>query len=164
MTAGDEHQRAVELVHLVQEDRHVHRPRLGHLVVVEPGAEVLVPLPHVAVEGHLAVDLELVHVDRLAEDLHHRLDHPRVARQPREGRAVHVRGEVRPHRVAALLAHVLRSALGVERRHLVGEGLDLFGREQAREEEIAVAIELLELRRGELHSVILSPASSTASG
>src|SRR2546427_779833 len=104
VAAGDEHQRAVELVHLVQEDRHVHRPRLGHLVVVEPRAEVLVPLPHVAVEGHLAVDLELVHVDRLAEDLGDRLDHPRMAREPRERRAVHVAGEVRPPGVPALFA------------------------------------------------------------
>ena len=69
VAAGDEHQRAVELVHLVEEDRDVHRARLGHLVVVHPGAVVLVPLPDVAVEGLLAVDLELVHVDVFAEEL-----------------------------------------------------------------------------------------------
>src|SRR2546422_346983 len=98
---------------------------------VEPRAEVLVPLPHVAVEGHLAVDLELVHVDRLAEDLDDRLDHPRMAREPRERRAVHVRGEVRPHGVAALLADVLGAVLGIDPWHLVGQDLDLRGRELA---------------------------------
>ena len=61
VAAGDEHERAVELVHLVQEDRDVHGARVGHEVVVHPRAVVLVPLPDVAVEGHLPVDLELVH-------------------------------------------------------------------------------------------------------
>ena len=77
------------------------------LVVVEPGAVVLVPLPDVAVEGRLAVDLELVHVELVAEQALHRLDHARMARQPGERLAVQVRREVGAHRVAALLAHVV---------------------------------------------------------
>jgi len=48
-------------------------------------AVVLVPLPHVAVEGLLAVDLELVHVHVLAEQLDDRLHHARMARQLGEG-------------------------------------------------------------------------------
>ena len=115
VAARDEHQRAVELVHLVEEDRDVHGARLGHVVVVHPGAVVLVPLPDVAVEGGLAVDLELVHVDVFAEELHDRLDHARMARQRRERIAVQVRGEVGAHHVAGLLAHVLGAALRIER-------------------------------------------------
>ena len=83
----------------------------GIVVVVLPGAEILMPLPDVAVERHLAVDLELMHVHRLAEHLHHRLDHARMARESRERRAVHVRGEIGAHRVAALFAHVLLPVL-----------------------------------------------------
>ena len=62
VTAGDEHQRAVEFVDLVQKYRHVHRARFGHLVIIHPRAVILMPLPHIAIEGHFAVDLELVHV------------------------------------------------------------------------------------------------------
>ena len=49
----------------------------------------------------------------------HRVDHARVAGEPGEGMAVHVRGEIGAHRIAALLAHVLRPVLGVETRDLV---------------------------------------------
>ena len=45
-------------------------------------------MPDVAVERHLAVDLELVHVDVFAEELHDRLDHARMARELGEGIAV----------------------------------------------------------------------------
>src|SRR2546426_8843293 len=119
------------------------------------------PLPHVAVEGHLAVDLELVHVDRLAEHLDDRLDHPRMAREPRERRAVHVRGEVRPHGVAALLADVLGAVLGIDPWHLVGQDLDLRRRELAGKEQIPVPVELLEL--GRRHRITLRSCEYTAS-
>jgi hypothetical protein len=39
-----------------------------------------------------------VHVDLLAEEIHDRLHHARMAREPREGLAVQVRGEIRAHR------------------------------------------------------------------
>ncbi len=113
------------------------------------------PLPDVAVESHLAVDLELVHVQLFAEELHDGLDHARMARELRERVAVQVRGEVRAHGVAALLAHVLRPALGVQARDLVEQGFDLFRLEQAREEKITVALEILDLLRVKLHRGIL---------
>jgi hypothetical protein len=70
----------------------------GNQVVVGPSAEVLVPRPHVALEGHLAVDLELVHVQAFAvEQGLHRFHHARVAGQARERCRVQVRGEVRAH-------------------------------------------------------------------
>jgi hypothetical protein len=72
-------------------------------------------------------------VNGLAEELHRGLDHARVARQAREGRAVHVRGEIGAHRVAAFFAHVLRAVLGIQRRHLVKKASHLLWREQARE-------------------------------
>src|SRR5215472_62839 len=151
VAAGDEHQRAVELVDLVEKDRHVHRSRLGHVVVALPGSIVLMPLPHVAIECHLAVDLELMHVHRFAEELHYWFHHPRMASETREWSAVQMRGEIRAHRVAAFLAHVLRPMLRVQRRHFVDERLDLRGAEMARQENIAVAIERLELGICELH-------------
>ena len=153
VAARNEHERPVELVHLIQEDRDVHRARLGHEVVARPGTVVLVPLPHVAVEGLLAVDLELVHVHRFVEHLHHGIDHPRMARELRERFRIKVRREIRAHRIASFLAHVLGTAHRVQARNLVGERLDLLAREEAREKEVAVAGELVELLRRELHGV-----------
>src|SRR6266480_1671083 len=155
VAAGNEHQRSVELVDLVEEDRDVHRASLGHQIVVLPGAVVLVPLPDVAVESHLAVNLELVHIQLFAEQLHDRLDHARMARELRERQAVHVRGEVRAHRVTALLANVLRPALGVEPRHLVYEDFDLAPREQAGKKEVAIALEPPDLFLTEFHAAFL---------
>ena len=146
MTARDEHERAVELVDLVEEDRHVHGARLGHEVIVLPRAVVLVPLPHIAVEGHLPVDLELVHVHGLAEDLDHRLDHAWMPGEAGEGMAVEMGGEVGPDRVAPPLADVLRPALGVEAGHLVEEHADLFRGEQTGKEQPSLAIKLFDLR------------------
>jgi hypothetical protein len=157
VAAGNEHQRAVELVDVVEEDRDVHGAGLGHLVVRPPRAVVLVPLPDVAVERGLAVDLELVHVDVFPEDLPHRLHHARVPRELGEGIAVHVRGEVGAHDVARLLADVLGPPLRVQGRHLVGEDADLVLREQAREEEEARAVELVELLLGESHDAASVP-------
>jgi len=123
------------------------------VVVVPPCAVVLVPLPDVAVERGLPVDLELVHVHRLAEDLHDGPDHPRMARQARERLAVQVRREVGADGIAAFLAHVLPPLLGVEPRDLVGQQANLLRREEAREEKVALAIETLELLGVQLHVV-----------
>src|SRR5437870_7762347 len=73
MTTRDEHQRTIDRHHLVEEHRDVHRPRLRHAVLARPGAVILVPLPDVAVEGRLGVDLDLMHVERFAEQLLDRL-------------------------------------------------------------------------------------------
>src|SRR4029077_20361227 len=43
-----------------------------------PGAVVLMPLPDIALECGLGVELELMHVDVLAEQLAQRLDQPRM--------------------------------------------------------------------------------------
>src|SRR5207237_440576 len=104
-------------------------------------------------EGRLAVDLELVHVHVFAEQLLDRLDHAGMARELGERVAVQVRGEIGAHHVARLLAHVLGAPLRVERRHLVVQDLDLLRREQAREEKIAVAVELLQLLRRQFHGL-----------
>ena len=153
MAARDEHQGTIELINFIEEDRHIHRTCLRHEVVGLPGAIVLVPLPEVTLEGHLAVDLKLMHVDGLAEDLHDRLYHARMARQLGERLAIQVCGEVGAHGITALLTHVLRPMLGIEMRHLVKQDLHLLGGKQAREEEIAVAVELLDLGARELHCV-----------
>src|SRR3546814_1546040 len=51
VASRNEHQGAVELRHVLEEKRDVHRPRLRHQIVARPGAVVLMPLPDVAVEG-----------------------------------------------------------------------------------------------------------------
>src|SRR4029079_19214579 len=149
--ARDEHQRAVELVHLVEEDGDVHCARLRHLVVALAVAVVLRPRPDVAVESHLAVDLELVHVDLLAEELLDRPHHARMAREARERGAIKVRREIRAHHATGPLAHVLGALLRIERRHLVGQRLDFLRREERRKEHVAFAVELLQLGGVQLH-------------
>src|SRR5437588_10426811 len=76
-----------------------------------------------------------------------------MARQLGERLAIQVCGEVGAHGITALLTHVLRPMLGIEMRHLVKQDLYLLGGKQAREEEIAVAVELLDLGARELHRV-----------
>ena len=151
VAAGNEHQRAVVLVHVVQKNRHIHGPLSGHHVVVQPGAVVLVPLPDVALKRHLAVDLELVHVELLAQQRFHRLDHARVPRQRAELFAHHVRGKVGAHRVTAFFAHVEGIAPLVERGHCVEQVLGFLRRKKAGEEKITVAVKLFELFGCEFH-------------
>ena len=162
----DEPQRAVELVHLVDEHREVHGARLGHVVVGLPGAVVLVPLPDVAVEGGLSVDLELVDVGAVAQELLGRLDEARMMDQRLEHRMVFVHGEGGAHHVARLLAHILLAALGEHLGDRVLQDLRLLGREVVREEQIAFVVETLELLRGELHGgsswLVLAPLSGRA--
>ena len=113
------------------------------------------PLPHIAIEGHLAVDLELVHVEVFAKDLAHRFDHPRVARQAGVLVVVHVGGEVGAHHVARLLAHILGSPLGIDARHFGRQAGDFFRREQAWKKQVTVTVELGDLLRCQLHGCLL---------
>src|ERR1700693_1446416 len=94
-------------------------------------------------------------IARLVEKLHDRQNHAGMAREPGERCAVQVRCEVRAHRVAALLSHVLGASLGVEGRHFIDEYLDLLGPEMVREEQIAVALEALNLFLHKLHGALL---------
>ena len=89
----DEQQRPVDRHHLVEKHRDIHGARPRHAVVARPGPVVLMPLPDVAFEGGLGVELELMDVDVLAEILLQRLDQPRVPRQQAEHLAEGVRGE-----------------------------------------------------------------------
>ena len=67
MRAGNKHQWPVELIHIVEKNRNIHRPLGGHHVIVHPSAVILMPLPHIAFKSHLAVDFELMHVKLLAQ-------------------------------------------------------------------------------------------------
>ena len=151
VAAGDEHQGAVVLGDVVQKNGHVHRTLGRHQVVIQPRAVILVPLPDVALKGHLAVDLELVHVQRLAQQLFHGLNHARMACQLGKGLAVHVRGKVGAHRVLALLADVVVGASAVDLGHSVAQRLCFFRCKQAGEKQVAVAVELGKLFGGKFH-------------
>ena len=64
-----------------------------HAVVARPGAVILMPLPHVALERGLGVDLELVDVDAFVEQLPQRIDQPRMVRQQAKRFIICMRGE-----------------------------------------------------------------------
>src|SRR5205823_3031463 len=105
---------------------------------------VLVPLPDVALESGLGVELELMDVNVLAEILLERADQPRVADQQakhlaegmgREG------GARRPGFFAPdLLAVGLEDLLALD-----AEQRDLLLRKAVRQEDIALVVEGLEL-------------------
>src|SRR5437660_10783674 len=103
VAARDKHQRAVDWHDLVEEYRDVHRPRLGHAVIARPGAVILVPLPDIAVERRLGVDLELMHVELLAEQLLYRLDEPRMRAEQAETLIVGMRGSGGGRRAGVVL-------------------------------------------------------------
>ena len=93
----------------------------------------MVPLPHIAFKSHLAVDLELVHVELFAQQTLYRLNHARVAREFGKGFAVEVRGKVGAHRIPALLAHVVSLAPGIKFGYGLGQRTGFIGCEQAGE-------------------------------
>ena len=145
-----QHQRAVDRHHLVEEDRDVHRARLRHAVVALPGAVILVPLPDVAGEGRFGVDLVLVHVDLLAEDLLHRLDHARMRAEQPERLVVEMRGKGGARRAALLAPHL--GPLGVvDAFRLARQQGHFFRAEQFRQKQPAFAVEIVDLLLGQLH-------------
>src|SRR5262249_46755537 len=124
----------------------------GHAVVASPRAVILVPLPDVALECRLGVELELMDVNILAEILLQRFEQARVLHQQSEHLVEGVRRE-RGARRAGLLAPdlfavgledllaldakerdlLLREAVGHEDEALLVEGLELFGCELHRQ-------------------------------
>ncbi len=111
------------------------------------------PLPDVALEGGLGVELELVDVDALAEQLHQRFDQPRMARHHLEHLVELVRGKGGARR-AGLLAP---DFLPVELEDVVGldaQQRDLFLGEAVREEDVALLVEGLDLLGGKLHGAL----------
>jgi hypothetical protein len=150
VAARNEEERAVHRRHLVDEDGDVHGPRLGHLVVARPGAVVLVPLPDLAVEGGLGVDLVLMHVEAAAQQLLDRRDQARIGAQAAEGLVVRMRGEGRT-RDAGLLAPDLLAIQLEDLLGLVLQQLHLFRVEGLGEEKPALAVELGDLGIGQAH-------------
>ena len=102
----DQHQRAVDRHHLVHEHGDVHRTRLGHAVVARPSAVILVPLPDIALERRLRVDLELVRVDPFPEDLLQRFDQPRMRPKQSKRLVIGVGGKSGPRRAGLLPPHL----------------------------------------------------------
>src|SRR4051812_35682395 len=74
-----------------------------------------------------------------------------MASKPGERLAVHVRGEVRADRLAVFFAHVFRTPLRIQARHLVQQDFDLLRLEQRRKKEVTLAVAALQLFRAQLH-------------
>ena len=163
---GQQDQRPVGGAHLVQEHRDVHRARLRHLVVAVPGAEVLVPLPDLAVESRLGVDLVLVHVHRSVHELHHRFDEAGMTAEAPEGLVVRVGGERRAGHAAGLPPHLL-AVHGVDLVRGPAQHGDLVRREAVGPEHVALVVEPRQFFRSQLHDACHStpfPARSQRGG
>ena len=119
-----------------------------------PRRVVLVPLPDVAVELGLRVDLVLVHVELLTEHLFDRRDHARMTTEQRERLVVGVRRERRARRTA-LLAPDLGTVRAEHLRRLLAQHADFLCREKIGQQQPAFVLELLHLRVGQSHLALL---------
>src|SRR6185437_1408102 len=83
MRARDEPERPVELADVVEEDMKIEGERRCDAILLMVSGEIIVPLPDLAFERGLGVDLDLLDIELLlAEELERRLDQPRMAHQP----------------------------------------------------------------------------------
>ncbi len=78
-----------------------------------------------------------------------------MAGEPREWRAVHVRGEIGAHGIAFLFTHVLLPSLGIKPRHFVYQDRNFIRLEQVRKKQVTVAIQSRALLRFELHCALV---------
>jgi hypothetical protein len=74
-----------------------------------------------------------------------------------------MRSEIGADRLAVLLAHVFRAALSEQARHLVAQYLHFCGREKAREEEVTLALEVLDLLTCQMHVASFAAVAETRS-
>src|SRR3954452_17460953 len=93
MRARDEPERSVELTDVIEKDVQVEGERRGHAVLRVVGGEIVVPLPDLALEGGLGVDLDLLDVELVAQELEGRLDQPRMPHHQLEARVP----QMQPH-------------------------------------------------------------------
>src|SRR5665213_248406 len=117
-----------------------------------PSSRFQVPLPDVAGEGGFCVDLVLVHVDLFAEDLLHRIDHARVGAEQPERLVVEMGGKGGARR-AALLAPYLGALGVVDALRLARQQRHFLGAEQFRQEQPALAVEVVDLLLGQFHGI-----------
>ena len=103
MAGGDEHQRPVELAHLVDEDQRVDQAGLGHCVIVVVGREILMPLPDRAVERAFHVDHALKQVGVALQKLLHRPKQRGMPHEAPEQIAERLRVHHRAHGAAVIL-------------------------------------------------------------
>src|SRR5579871_1755509 len=106
-------QRTVDGHHLVQKYRDVHGARLRHAIIAFPGAVILMPLPDLAREGGFGVDLELMHINRLAKELLDWPDHARMFAEDAKSFVIKMGGKSRARR-PAFLAPDLGPLFGVD--------------------------------------------------
>src|SRR5215472_8785866 len=144
------HQRAVDRHHFVEKHRDIHRPRFRHAVIARPGAVVLVPLPDVAFERSLGVDLELMDIDVLAEQLPQRLDQPRMRCQETKCLVESMRSKGGARRARFLAPDLLAIELE-DRCGVIAKERYFFLVEAVREEQIPEFVELFDLCGAERH-------------
>src|SRR5579875_1420024 len=129
-----------------------------------PSSRAQVPLPDIALERRLRVDLELMHVELFAEHLFHRADQARMRAQEPKGLVIGVRGEGGA-RCAGLFAPDFRAVRRVNPLGFLAQNRDLFLREAIGQEQIALFGKLPQLFSRQLHGNSLprpewSPKSS----
>jgi hypothetical protein len=110
-----------------------------------------VPLPDVAVEGGLSVDLVLVDVNGPVEELHDRLNQARMTPQASKRLVVGMGCEGGANRFAILLTPDLVALHREEPRQFPLEEIDFFAEEQIGQKHPALGVKLLQLCRCQFH-------------
>src|SRR5262249_18732890 len=158
--AADEDQRPVVLGDLVEEHVEVQGQRIGHAVLRVVRGEVVVPLPRLAGERYLGVDLRLLDVELIRpEDLPRGLHESRVPAETRIDLAAEMEAHGRPDLHAGLLADVTRGLLGEQARDLRAEDVDLRGGEEPGEDQETLRLEVRQLGRREPHGTRIDEAA-----
>ena len=159
MAFGNQHQGTIERKHFIQKDRDVHCAWLWHPVFFQPVSIVLMPLPDVAGELGLCVDLVLVEIDAFAIHLHQWLNQPRMATERVENLRIAMNSERGSGR-AVLFQINLVARQGEQTVRLPLQDINLFLTEIIGQEQPALIAKLLQLRIVQFHRV--DPPSDTA--
>ena len=141
----DQVERTIEFVDLVEEHGEVHGVGIRHVVVAFPGAVVLMPLPDVAVERRLAVELELMHVNLARQHLLGWLEDAGMANETPKDLVVRMAGERGPHRLAVLLVPDFVARFIENGGDFALHDRHFLGRKQVRHDDVALVLELTQL-------------------
>ena len=110
------------------------------------------PLPDVAFERRLGVELELVHIDFFAEQQSKRLDQPRMAGEQMKYFVERMRRKSGARRAGLLSPHFLAVELE-DGLGLVAQQCDLLFGKAVWQKQVALLLELATLFYGELHDI-----------
>src|SRR5690554_2758649 len=153
MRARNQHQGAIELAIVGENDRATQRAHARHTILAMPGLEVGVPIKTFALEARLIVDSRLVDINPLPQQLLHHSQQARITGQPAEACRNFVNTENGANLLPTRLQHCtfreLEIGIILIVTQLLDERLHLLSFKKALEREKALLLVLTNLRFAE---------------